>query len=326
MILADGRWQGPHGIGRFAKEILSRLTHCEIFTKGPKPLSIKNLLWQPYFLSQHKKKYRALFSPGFNPILFSTLPYVMTIHDLIHLSFPGNAAFAKKLYYDLLIKPSVQKAFHIVTVSEYSKQRIIEWAGIKAEKITVAGNGVSSHFHPEGKRHQPGYPYLLHTSNTKAHKNTARMLEAFAIAKIDPEIKFILTGEKTKALATVIQRYSLEKRIIFSGTLTDETLAEYYRGAHAFLFPSLYEGFGLPVIEAMTSGIPVLTSNVTSLPEVAGDAALLVDPYQIDAIINGIEKIVTDEPFRKTLIIKGLEQTRLFTWDKAAEKIQNILG
>lgn len=323
MILADARWKGIHGIGRFTQEIFSRLNNIEELNTGPSPLSLSNLFWLPYYL--HKKNYKLFFNPGFNPVIASPIPIVFTIHDLIHLAFPGKAAKIKKLYYEFLTKPAAKQAYKIITVSEYSKQTILEWITLPEEKIIVVGNGTSACFTPEGKKHTPSYPYLLHVGNTKTHKNVLRLIEAFAISKINSGLKLVLTGELTRDIKELIIKFKLDQKIIFSGPLSNEQLAEYYRGAHAFLLPSLYEGFGIPLIEAMASGIPTLTSNVTSLPEVAGNASILIDPYSIDSLVDGLEKITLDNDLRKNLIKKGFEQIKKFSWDITAEKVQKVL-
>lgn len=324
-ILADGRWRGAHGIGRFSHEVLSRLTLTDILSSGPSPLSLQNFIWQAHYLRKHKTQYKVFFNPGYNPPLFSAISYIFTIHDLIHLVTPGKSAYIKKMYYETLVKPATKKAFKILTVSEYSKKEIIEWCNLPEEKIVVVGNAVSAEFSPVGQKFNPGYPYFLHVGNTKFHKNVLRLIEAFAIAKIDPAIRLILTGHTTTELELCIKKFNLEHRIVFQPDLTDEQLAKYYRGAQAFILPSLYEGFGIPVIEAMSCGTPVIASHTTSLPEVAGDAALFIDPYRIESIAEAMEKI-SDDSLRKDLIAKGLEQCKLFSWDKTAEKVQLVLN
>lgn len=325
-ILADGRWTGANGIGRFSKEVLTRLQNTEILAHGPKPLSPKNFVWLPYELHKRKNQHKVFFMPGFNPVLHSPIPFVFTICDLIHLQFPGKAKFAKQLYYDLFIKPGTYRAHKILTISEYSKKTIMEWANVPAEKIAMVSCGISADLTPYGEQYQPGFPYLLHVGNTKSHKNVARLLQAFAVAKMDSGIRIILTGEKTSELSEVIMKHHLEKRVIFSGLISEKQLAEYYRGALAVTFPSLYEGFGLPVLEAMACGTPALTSDATSLPEVAGDAAVLINPYEIDSIAQGIEKIISDSSLRNDLIKKGLERVKLFSWDKTASVVQDTLN
>ena len=324
-ILADGRWQGLNGIGRFSHEVLSRLKETDICYEGPKPLSLKNLWWHPRWLKKQSSRYNIFFTPGFNPVFTTDLPYVITIADLIHLYAPGHPHILKKLFYHQWIKPSIKNAYKVITVSEYSKKTIMSWTNISAENIITVGCGVSLAMSAQGNTFNPGYPYLLHVGNTKPHKNVSRLFRAFALAKLPVDMKLILTGQITDELNTIIREYHLANRIIATPPLSETQLAEYYRGAHAVVFPSLYEGFGLPVIEGMASGTPVLTSTVTSLPEVAGDAALLVDPYALEAMIHGLECIVYDETLRANLIHKGLLRAKTFTWEKTSAKIQNVL-
>ena len=193
-ILADGRWDGQHGIGRFSREVLVRLKNADIVLEGPRPLALKNLFWQNRLLSQNRE-HRVYFTPGFNPVLRSSIPYILTIHDLIHLHFPGKAKWAKQFFYAACIKPCARKAHKIITVSSYSKQCILEWTGLPEEKVVVVGNGSSHHFVKEGPRYTPGFAYLLHVGNTKEHKNVVRLIQAFAHAKIDKNIKLISTGK-----------------------------------------------------------------------------------------------------------------------------------
>lgn len=324
-ILADGRWSGPHGIGRFSSEVLTRLKNTDAIENGPRPLSIKNLFWQSYLLTR-KHHYKIFFTPGFNPSLVSNIPYTFTIHDLIHLHFPGNDKQLKKLYYDLHIKRAAKKAFHIFTVSEYSKQTILDWAKLPEEKVMVAGNGISSVFTPHGLGYTPGFPYLLHVGNTKPHKNIIRLLDAFSQARIDQQIKLIFTQAFTPEVTEKIKQLHLQQRVVSLSHLSEIQLAEVYRGALGVTFPSLYEGFGLPVIESMACGTPVLTSNLTSLPEVAGDAAYLIDPYDTDSITHGIEQLIDDNALRQTLIEKGFKRIQQFSWDKTTAKIQQALN
>lgn len=325
-ILADGRWSGRHGIGRFSSEILGRLTNTDIITHGPNPLSFKNFIWQATQLHRKQNHYRVFFTPGFNPIYHSNIPYVLTVCDLIYLHTPGLKGCAKKVFFETLVKSSIKNAFKIFTISEYSKKSILEWTKIPAEKIINVGCGISEIFKVNGPKFNPGYPYLLHVGNTKSHKNTARLVKAFAAAIIDPTIKLIFTGQLTSDIAHIIQQESLQHRIVFSNALSENELANYYRGATALVFPSLFEGFGLPILEAMACGIPVLTSNSTSCPEVAGKAAVLVHAYETDSLKEGIEKIVNNSLLRDDLMAKGLERANHYSWDKTAALAQTALN
>ncbi|MBV8802988.1 MAG: glycosyltransferase family 4 protein [Gammaproteobacteria bacterium] len=324
-ILADARWTGTHGIGRFSYEILSRLQHVQTLNYGPSPLSIKNVYWLPYQLTKLKKRFRVFFSPGFMPPGYSSIPFVFTIHDLIHLHIPGNKKYFK-IIYDLFIKPAAHRAHKIITVSEYSKHQIMTWANIKSEKISVVKNGVSKAFSPDGDKHFPGYSYFLYVGNSKAHKNLPHLIKTFSHAKIDSSIKLILITPETLELKQLIAHFSLQNRIIFSRALDEKQLSAYYRGAMGLLFPSLYEGFGFPVVEAMACGTPVITSNVTSLPEIAGDAAICISPLDTDALAFHIEQMVTNNILRKHLIAKGIERAKTYSWDKSADVIQKILN
>jgi glycosyltransferase involved in cell wall biosynthesis len=324
LYLADGRWQGQHGIGRFATEVLVRLTNTALLTKGPSPLSVKNLIWQSYLLTN--TKHQVYFNPGFNPVLFSSIPVVFTIHDLIHLQSaqPLLRRGVNKIFYEI-VKKAAKKAYKIVTVSAYSKQTIIEWASLAPEKVVVVGSGVSHHFTLHGDVATPGFRYLLHVGNTKKHKNIERLISAFATSHISEDIKLVFTGQLTKQQQQLAVSYGCEKRVLSHQHLSELQLAAYYRGALGVVLPSLYEGFGLPVVEGMASGVPVLTSTVTSLPEVAGTAALLVDPYKTEAIASGIQQLVNDKKMRAQCIQQGLIRAQLFSWDKVAQKIQVVL-
>jgi glycosyltransferase involved in cell wall biosynthesis len=322
-ILADGRWRGQHGIGRFATEVLARLTNTDILAQGPAPLSLQNLWWQSYVLAR-QQPYKVFFNPGFNPVGFSSIPFVFTIHDLIPLQVK-NTDISKKLFFNCLIKPAAKRAHKVITVSEYSRQAILAWTHLPPEQVVVVGCGSSESFTPHGLRHEPGFPYLLHVgNNSKPHKNMARLLQAFARATKNSNIKLLCTGSLSPVVTALMLKLDIVDRVEVHPHLSESRLAAYYRGATGIVFPSLYEGFGLPVLEGMASGVPVLTSSVTSLPEVAGDAAILVDPDEIESIAHGIICLINDTNLRVQLIAQGLERAKLFSWDKTAQKVQQI--
>jgi glycosyltransferase involved in cell wall biosynthesis len=265
-ILVDQRWIGPHGIGRFAGEVLGRLP-------GIAPVPERWPLlhpWDPLVLAWllRRMRPRVYCSPGFHPPLWCPVPVVFTIHDLIHLCCPETVDLAKQAYYRLLVRPAAQRAPRVLTVSTYTQQAILAWAGLPAEQVVVVGNGVSPAFGPVGQRHVPGYPYMLYVGNRKSHKNLARLFHGFAHSGCSPDLRLVLTGVPTAETDTHIATLGLAGRIVYAGQLTDAELAAYYRGALALVMPSLFEGFGLPAFEAMACGTPVVTSQAAALPEV----------------------------------------------------------
>ena len=324
-ILFDKSWFGFGGIGRFASSIYDRLSNNDIsciFFLNPTSLKMPILLSMSTFF--HNKN-SVLFLPGYIPPLLTKTPFVFTIHDLNHLDRNENSSLFKRLFYQFVIKPGCFKASFVLTVSEFSKNRIVEWSGISQDKVINVGNGVDDSFHPSVQPYQPGYEYLFCVSNRKLHKNEPRIIKAFFLANIPASIKLVMTGSPTEELSNLINEYQLSERVVFIGKVPEDDLPSLYKGSLCLVFPSLYEGFGLPVVEAMACGIPVLTSNTTSLPEVAGDAAILVNPESVDEIKTGIEKLVSDQALRENLIAKGLERAKLFSWDGVAARVQAVL-
>lgn len=260
-------------------------------------------------------------------------PTVVTIHDCIHLRFPeylpSRAAFA---YAHTMIRLAARKADRVLTVSDASKRDILHYTGVAPEKVVVVHNGLDARFAivPDAdavdrvrQRFQLDHPFVLYVGNIKPHKNLERLIAAFASMRADgPEgLKLVVIGDETSkhpGLRQAVHRHRLDKHVRFFGFQPAATLVTFYRLARTFVFPSLYEGFGLPPLEAMANGTPVVTSNVSSLPEVAGNAALLVDPYDVASIAEGIRRAVTDEALRADLIARGHTRAREFSWARAA--------
>lgn len=323
----DSRWQGPHGIGRFAEEMLRRLRRrpgmrVEEVSEGS-PLSPLDPLRLACLLL--RKRPDVFFSPGFNPPLGSPVPFVFTLHDLIHVRFPGDYTLAHRIYYRFLVRSACRRAAAVLTVSRHSQRDIARWAGISEAKIQVAPNGVGPEFSPEGPRASLGYPYLLFVGNRKPHKNLPRLLRAFAQAELSPQVRLVLSGPPERALVALAQGLGVGERVVFYGPIPEPELPPLYRGALALLLPSLYEGFGLPALEAMACGTPVLASAVAALPEVVGEAAVFVDPYRVEDIAPSIERIVEDEELRERLRHRGLEQAKKFSWERTAEQVSALL-
>lgn len=322
-ITYDQRWEGNHGIGRFSSEITKRLKFNHYLNSKIKPTSIFDIFVTARTLLFSREIF---FTPGFNAPYVSASRSIITIHDLNHIDMPGNSNFLKRVYYDLILKRGCRKAMIIFTVSEFSRNRIVDWSGVEKSKVIVVGNGVSSDFSPYVEPYNPGYQYLFCVSNRKAHKNEVRLIQAFAQAKIDNDVILLLSGNTTPELSELLRKLKLNERVKFTGFIKDNELPSYYRGATGLIMPSLYEGFGLPLIEAMACGIPTIASRTTSLGEVAGDCALLVDPTSIDDIANAICHLFLDVELRQHLSEKGLEHVKLYTWDKTVKKIKDAIS
>lgn len=264
---------------------------------------------------------------------------VVTIHDCIHLMFPRDLPNRlAHVYARGSIWSAARQADRVMTVSEASKRDILRFVDVPPDKVSVIYNAIDERFlRPPDEaemdrvrqRWQLTHPFVLYVGNIKRHKNVERLIDAFARARVGglEDLQLVIVGDeisKYPALRQAVHRHRLDKQVRFLGFQPYGTLASIYRLARAFVFPSLYEGFGLPPLEAMACGTPVVTSNVSSLPEVAGGAALLVDPHDADAIAEGIRRAVTDEALRATLIEKGAARARDFSWAQSVAAIHKI--
>jgi glycosyltransferase involved in cell wall biosynthesis len=324
MIYADQRWIGHHGIGRFARHVLAGLDY------RPVPLASNPAApLDSWFLGRalgELTRNDLFFSPGYNTPLYCPCPFVFTIHDLSHIYCPENRSLFIRLYYATIMKRACHRAAFILTVSEFTRGQIVDWSGAPAEKVFNVGCGVDPAYRPEGDSYGLPFPYLLCVSNRKRHKNELRVVEAFGKASLDPGIHLVFTGERTADLKHFIQAQQVSARVDFMGVVEEEKLPSLYRGSEALIFPSLYEGFGLPVLEAMACGTPVVTANVTAMPEVAGDAALLVDPTSIEQIARAMEQVVDDTLLRQRLRERARARAAQFSWARSAAKVHKLLA
>lgn len=320
-LLCDARWIGPHGIGRFAGEVLARLPGHRQLVRGPKPLSLADPLWLAFQVAAHYP--RVFFSPGFNPPPVCPVPFVFTIHDLIHIQAPAETTAAKRLYYRMIVKPACRRASRVLTVSEYSRARIIEWSGLSKNRVVNVGNGAGPPFQPEGPR-RIGFPYVLYVGNSRPHKGLFSLLLAFRGIP-DPDLRLVLAGRLSAAAALNLDSLGIRPRTEIVDGPTDEELATLYRGAAMLVMPSLVEGFGLPALEAMACGTPVIASNAAALPEVVGDAGVLVDPFDVAGLQSEMESLLASPASRDAMRARGLARARQFTWDNVAAKVRDVL-
>jgi glycosyltransferase involved in cell wall biosynthesis len=267
---------------------------------------------------------------------------VVTIHDCIHLMFPqylpGRLAHA---YAKLQLWTAAHRSDHILTVSEASKLDILRRFRIPADKVTVVYNAIDARLAREPAdeevdrviaRYQLRDPFALYVGNIKPHKNLERLIEAFHQLRQESAfeaLKLVIIGDeisKYQGLRRAVHVHKLHKHVRFFGFVPLDTLAVLYQLASVFVFPSLYEGFGLPPLEAMYFGTPVVTSNVSSLPEVVGDAAMLVDPYSAESIADGMRRVLTDEHLRAFLRERGMARAREYSWEQSVRQIRDVYG
>jgi len=265
---------------------------------------------------------------------------VVTIHDCIHLMFPqylpNRAAYA---YARASMWSAVRRSHRILTVSEASKRDIIHFFNVAPEKIVVVYNAIDERFSMAPgeedvarvrERYQLDHEFVLYVGNIKPHKNLVRLIEAFDLLRQRAgcdQLKLLIIGDeisKLPALRRAVHRHKLHKHVRFLGFQPDATLAILYRLAAVFVFPSLYEGFGLPPLEAMACGTPVVTSNVSSLPEVTGDAAMLVDPYDVESIAGGVQGVLQSPALRDELREKGIRRAREFSWERSVARTREL--
>ena len=324
MIYSDQRWIGNHGIGRFARHVLAGLIY--------RPVQLRSNPSAPFdtwFLGRALRQLDRtdlFFSPGYNAPLFCPAPFVFTIHDLTHIHCPESRRPHVQLYYATVMKRACRRAARILTVSEFTRKEIIDWSGVPLEKVENVGNGIEPTYRPVGDSYGLPFPYLLTVSNRKPHKNEFRIVEAFANADLDSRLHLAFTGQLTPELAEWIEKQGVTARVEFLGAVPEEMLPSVYRGAEALIFPSLYEGFGLPIVEAMACGTPVVTSNVTAMPETAGDAALLVDPRSVEQITKAVERVVGDRRLRQELKERGIARAAQLRWESTSCRVGQLLA
>jgi alpha-1,3-rhamnosyl/mannosyltransferase len=264
---------------------------------------------------------------------------VVTIHDIIHLLYPQFLPSRAALFYArFMIRRALTRADRIVTVSYNTRQDLVDYFDTPAARIDVIYNGVSPRFHPDVSREEKErvasrlgltVPYLLFLGGEKPHKNVQNVVRAFAKARQERSLphSLVLAGPlpanpaRLEALIAALELTAVVRR---PGVVEDADLPGLYAGAEAFLYPTLYEGFGLPVVEAMACGTPVLTSATSALQEIAGGHAFLVDPMDVDAIASGIAQLATDKAVRAEFAELGKKRALDFSWDKAARRTLEV--
>ena len=278
--------------------------------------------------------------------LFMPRPYVATIHDMANLLFQDPSSRMRIELRRYRFRRGLARAARVIAVSEATKRDVQAALGLPAERIRRVYNAPDPVFYngraavaPEERqrimeRYQINYPYLLYAGNIRRHKNVPRLVEAFAVAREKlaahpdyQDLRLVIIGDTISQYPQVrqaVMKSRVEHLVRFLGFVPFETLRCFFESAAAFVFPSRYEGFGLPPLEAMACGTPVVTSNVSSLPEVVGDAAVLVNPENVFDIARGIQEVLTDQAKRDDLVRRGHEQAARFSWSRTARQVLEI--
>ncbi len=358
------------GIGWVAYETLKRITsqHPEhdfyfifdrkyndefIFSENVKPIVTPPqarhpflfYLWFEHAIPRVLKKIKAdlFLSPDGYLSLSSDVPSIAVFHDLNFEHYPNDLPFLERKHYKYYFPKYAHKAKRIVTVSEFSKQDIVKQYSVAANKIDVVYNGANENFKPVDEstqkaireKYTQGKPYFVFVGALHPRKNLVNLFKAFDKFRKtnNTETKLVIVGEKmwwTGKISEAYNQMQFKNEVIFTGRLSAEKLCQIVGSALALTYVSYFEGFGIPIVEAFYSDVPVITSNVTSMPEIAGDAALLIDPFSIDSIAEAMKKINHDKKLRENLIIKGQKRRQEFNWQKSADKlwksIEKVMG
>ena len=268
--------------------------------------------------------------------------YLITVHDVAEFLYDTGRGFKRNLRYRL-VQRALQRAHRILAVSKATKRDIENLFGIPASHIIVVENAIDERYIQTSRReerrlvlerYQVNDPFLLYVGSAKPQKNISRLIEAFAVIKSDLRehpvfcnLRLLIIGDEISAhpnLRRAVLRTRMQNDVRFLGFLPIDTLRVFYQSAEVFVFPSLHEGFGLPPLEAMAQGTPVVTSNVSSLPEVVGDAAVLVNPENVFDIARGVEQVLLNEDLREQLRIRGRAQLERFSWDRSVSQVLEL--
>jgi glycosyltransferase involved in cell wall biosynthesis len=279
---------------------------------------------------------RLLWSPANSgPIVLAR--QVVTVHDIAVLDHPEwfNARFAA--WYSWMTPRLVRRAAHVIAVSEFTKRRLVEVTGVDESRVSVVPNGVDKRFNPRPPEEVaavgrnlgiPSSSYVLSLATLEPRKNLTGQLQAWSrcVSYLPASVWLVVSGAKGKShVFGSLEARDVPPRVHFTGYVRDEDLPALYSGAMAFLYPSFYEGFGLPVVEAMATGTVPIVSNSSALREVAGDAGIVVDPHDLEAIASAIVRVVKESRWRELLGHRSTRQSEAFTWDRTAEATWRVL-
>jgi len=318
-----------------------------IFAPNVKPVVVSPqarhpLLWYLFFEVGLKKalsreKIDLFISPDGWACLGTEVKTINVIHDLNFEHYPSFISTFKRKYYNYFFPRFAKKADRLITVSQFSKKDIAKLYHIDEEKISIVYNAASDDFFAidEQTKKQTmqsitgGVPYFVFVGSAHKRKNVERIMQAFDLFREKhADFKFVFAGSNKywdKDIKNTYNRLKYKSDIVFTGYLSTTEMNRVVSSALSLVYPSLFEGFGVPIVEGFAACVPVITSNVASMPEVAGEAALLVNPLSVTEIADAMEQMATNEPLRKKLIHLGTERNRAFSWDKSAQQFWNVI-
>jgi len=354
-LIAYGLNRAETGIARYTRELIAGLQQAEIditilqtdqTMHGKKNIRLKGSKFLPGLLTFGQieiarlayQKNLALVhdTTGCAPLWLTRASRLVTIHDVIPYIYPETSTKLDWLIYRFWLPLIVQRLDSIITASEHSKMDILRYLPVKPENITVIPEAASPIYQPLSStevehtlsRHRINFPYILYVGSIQARKNLTRLLEAFAqVRHWAQKWKLVIVGAAQWKYASVfetLEQLQLTSNVHFTNYVAESDLPALYNGASLFVFPSLYEGFGLPVLEAMACGTPVITSNCSSLPEVTGEAAILVDPVDTNAIALAMRRVLEEPDLARTLKEKGIARAQQFSWKQTARRTAQV--
>jgi len=318
-----------------------------IFAPNVKPVVVSPqarhpLLWYLFFevgikKALRKEKIDLFISPDGWTCLGTKVKTINVIHDLNFEHYPSFVSPISLRYYTYFFPRFTKKADHLITVSQFSKKDISNLYHIDEEKISIVYNAASDDFFEVDEQTKKetvqnltgGAPYFIFVGSAHKRKNVKRIMLAFdEFCKKNAGYKFVFAGSNKywdKEIKNTYNRLNHKSEIIFTGYLSTEEMNRVVSSALALVYPSLFEGFGVPIVEGFAAHVPVITSNVTSMPEVAGESALLVNPLSISEITDAMARIATDAPLRRKLTQLGAERNRAFSWDQSAQQFWTVI-
>ena len=344
-LTIDSRMSSSSGIGTYIQNILFAIPFKKKLIINDKKEDTENVQFcrvpfssiytisEQLLLPFYIRNTDIFWSPHYNiPLLpLRSKKRVVTIHDVFHLAYRKDLSLLQRIYSKVMINAAVRLSNIVFTVSNFSKNEIIKYTGCESQKIYVVYNGVSPDYNSGYDFKQINQDYILYVGNIKPHKNLKNAIKAFQlIIEKFPTYKFYIVGKKdgfiTEGLTeinSIIEE--LGEKLFFTGWVKEEELKNYYANAKLFIFPSLYEGFGIPPLEAMACGCPTLVSNAACIPEICGNASIYFNPKDSLEIADKITILLLDEKLRKEVIGKGFDRVKLFNWQQSIEKTTTVL-